>query len=82
MLSGASDSSRAAESESNNGGMRTVLLALADAVVGAEAMEALFAAVSVLASANDLANGKAPSRGMGKGLTQGEVNLTLDVDDF
>lgn len=82
MVSGASDSSRAAESYSNNGGMRTVLLALADAVVGAEAMEAFFAAVSVLASANDLANGKTPSRGMGKGLTQGEVNLELDVDDF
>lgn len=71
MVSG---SNKTAES----GGVRTVLLALADAVVGAEAMEALFAAVSVLASANDLANGKSP----GRGIARGEVSLEFDADDL
>lgn len=76
MVSGASDSSKNAES--STGGVRAVVLALADAIVGAEAMEALFAAVSVLASANDLANGKIPSRG----IARGEVKLAVDEDDF
>lgn len=76
------ESSKTAESESINGGLRSVLLALADAAIGAETMDALFAAVSVLASANDLANGKTPSRGVGKGMARSEFNLEVDVDDF
>lgn len=65
-------------SGSGSGGrMGTVLLALADAVVGAEAMDSLFAAVSVLASAHDLANGKAPSQRTARG----EISLEIDVDD-
>lgn len=70
--------STTAEGNGNDGGVRAVLLALADAVVGAEAMEELFAAVSLLASANDLVNGKIPSRR----IARGEVNLEVDVDDF
>lgn len=78
MASGDSDSSKT--TESSDRGVRAVLVALADAVVGAEAMDALFAAVSLLASANNLANGKTPSRSRGK--AWGDVNLEIDVDDF
>lgn len=64
--------------EGDGGGVREVLLALTDAVFGAEAVEALFAAASLLASANDLANGKTASRR----ITRGEINLEIDEDDF
>lgn len=70
MLSSASGDSRSAGLESN-GGLRCIVLALADAMVGAEAVEALFSAVSLLASANDLVNGKMPS---GR-VTKGELEL-------
>eukprot|EP00903_Cladosiphon_okamuranus_P015752 g14538.t1 len=78
MASGGSDRNKSGGS--SDWGVRTVLVALADSVIGAEAMDALFAAVSVLASANDLANGKNPSRSMGK--AWGEVKVEVDLDDF
>lgn len=76
MLSNGSDASSSADFESN-GGLRSGVLALADAMVGAEAVEGLISAVSLLASANDLVNGKMP-RGR---VTKGELELDL-VDDL
>lgn len=76
MLSSESDDSSSADSEID-GGLRSVVLALADAMVGAETVEAFFSAVSLLASANDLVNGKVPS---GR-VTKGELELD-HIDDI
>lgn len=73
MASGGSGNGSVVES----GSVRALALAMADAVVGAEAMDAVCSAVSILASANDLANGRLP-----RGQRGARGELELDVDEL
>lgn len=58
-------------------GPRDVLLALAEAIVGAESVASLSSAVALLASVNDVANGKLPRES-----TIGDGRGELQADDI
>lgn len=60
----------------STGSVRSVVFALVDAIVGVDAMEALFSTISLLASANDLAKGKMPN----ERVRAGRGDLEIDVD--
>lgn len=60
----------------STGGVRSAIFALADAIVGVDAMEALFSTISLLASANNLAKGKMPN----ERVRTGQGDLEIDVE--
>ncbi|CAB1112927.1 unnamed protein product [Ectocarpus sp. CCAP 1310/34] len=60
----------------STGGVRSVIFALADAIFGVDAMEALFSTISLLASANDLVEGRMPNTRV----RAGQGDLEIDVE--
>lgn len=65
------------DEETKTNGMRNILLAVAEAIAGAENVSSLSSAVSLLASINDVANGGVPG-----GTKSGGGFGDLEADDI